>query len=498
MRIFSKSKILAYRQCEKRLWLEVHRPELRDDSGSEAAFRIGHQVGEIAQRIYDTDGNAVLIDVEELGFADAFAQSKQLLEQGDAVVFEAGMKAAGALAFADVMVPARSGGQLTWQMIEVKSSTSVKDYHRDDVVVQNFVAESAGLDVTGIFLAHIDNQFVYQGDGDYQGLLHKEDLTEEAKSRRDEAEGWIAGAQATAALDKEPDIKTGAHCSQPYDCAFCDYCNQGKDVAEFPLTALPNIRAAKREQMEAQGINDLRDAPDELLTEVQQRVKRQSQLGVVYFDAEGAAADLARHQMPVRFLDFETVVLPVPIWKGTRPYQQLPFQFSLHHIGDNGELGHESFLDLSGADPAEGMARALIEYCGSNGPIFAYNASFEKRIMRELIERFPDYAAGLESIVERVVDLLPIAKTRYYHPSQHGSWRLKSVLPAICPDLSYADLGEVQDGGMAIEAFKEAVALDTSAARKAEIERQLLDYCELDTLALVRIWEVFSGRESLL
>ena len=192
-------------------------------------------------------------------------------------------------------------------------------------------------------------------------------------------------------------------------------------------------------------------------------------------------------------MDFETIQFVVPIWKGTRPYQQIPFQFSVHRLSRTGKLEHRPFLDVSGEDPSLAFAKALVESCGDTGPIFVYNAGFESSRIRELAERFPRSRASLLALLDRIVDLLPVARDHYYHPDQEGSWSIKAVLPAICPDLDYADLEGVQNGGMAMEAYSEAIDASTTLERKAEIERQLHAYCALDTLALVRLWSTFSG-----
>jgi hypothetical protein len=190
---------------------------------------------------------------------------------------------------------------------------------------------------------------------------------------------------------------------------------------------------------------------------------------------------------------FETVSFAVPIWKDTRPYQQIPFQFSLHRLDQTGTQGHTAFLDLTDADPSAALAQSLIDQCGNEGPVFVYNASFETTRIRELAGRFPELATALNSIIERVADLLPIARNQYYHPSQHGSWSIKAVLPALCPELSYAQLDGVHDGNMAVEAFKEAIHPVTTPQRIQEIDHQLLEYCKLDTFAMVRLWQIFSG-----
>ncbi len=489
----SKSKIIAFRQCPKRLWLEIHQAELRDDSSSEAVFQIGYQVGDAARRIYDPEGTGVTIDISALGHRDALSLSAELLREGRGPVFEAGVSIDGALAYADVMLPDRSDGTLRWNMIEVKSSTSVKDYHHDDIAVQSYIATAAGVPLASVVVAHIDNTFVYPGDGDYRGLLKENDLTGEALSRSDEVREWIAGAQAVASLPDEPVIETGPQCSTPFPCGFCGYCNRDKVWPEYPLTSLPRLSASKREQLEEMGIEDLREVPDEYLSANQSRVKECTASGSVFFDAEGAAADLAPHGFLAYFLDFESIQFAVPIWKGTRPYQQIPFQYSLHVIAEDETLRHSGFLDLSGNEPSHALALCLIDQCGEHGPVFAYNAGFECRIMRELAAQFPDLAPALESIIDRVVDLLPVARNRYYHPSQHGSWSIKAVLPAMVPELSYDQLDGVQDGYAAGEAFLEAIAPETTAERKKVIECQLSEYCKLDTFAMVKLWKLFTG-----
>jgi len=494
MRPLSKSKLLAYRQCPKRLWLEVHRPELRDDSAAtQASFAVGHQVGDIARRLYDPKGKGVLIDPQADGFDAAFARTQELLQSAQPI-FEAAFRAEGALALADVMLPVRKNGKLAWRMVEVKSSTSVKDYHRDDAAVQSFVARSSGVSLTKIALAHINSDWVYPGNEDYDGLLLENDLTDEVFGRGEEVRGWIAEAQQIAAKKHEPRVVTGKHCGNPYECGFLAYCQSQEPQAEQPIRWLPGrLSNGLQAHIETHGLTELRDVPDELLNDQQRRVKEVTLSGRTYFDQQAAARALASHKLPAYFLDFETIQFAVPIWKGTRPYQQIPFQFSIHRLSRTGKLEQQAFLDLSGKDPSKAFAEALIAACGEQGPIFVYNAGFETARIRELAERFPRLAEALLALNARVVDLLPVAREHYYHPSQQGSWSIKAVLPALCPDLNYGNLDGVQDGGMAMNAYLKALAPQTSQTRKAEIEQQLLAYCALDTYAMVRLWAAFSG-----
>ena len=496
MSSLSKSKLLAYRQRPKRLWLEVHRPDLREDSAAaQNSFEVGYEVGAKVREIYDNAGRGVTVNVQEEGFAAALARSVELLAAGKQPVFEAGFQAGGALAFADVMIPQVKDGETIWHMVEVKSSASVKEHHLDDLAVQAYVAKSAGVNLGSAALAHIDSTWTYPGGGDYRGLLKEHDLTAETFARAAEVKAWIADAHAVVSEPLEPKREIGSHCSAPFACGFHEYCGKGLIEPEHPLEYLPRFREAKREALAARGIVELRDVPDDLLSPLQRRVKEHTLSGTVFFDQASAAAALAPHGLPAYFLDFESAQLAVPRWQGTRPYQQIVFQFSLHTLSEDRSLTHAAFLDLSGNDPSEPFATALIAACGNDGPVFVYNATFERTRLRELADRYPSLARPLLAINRRMVDLCPVARNCYYHPSQCGSWSIKKVLPAAVPDLSYGQLEGVQDGGTAMEVFLEALHPATPTKRKGEIERQLLAYCRLDTFAMVRLWQFFNGRD---
>lgn len=492
MRTLSKSKVLAFLQCPKRLWLEVHQPDLKTISTTtQNSLNIGYQVGDIARQIYDSDKNGILIDIETEGFKEALARS-QSLQDASVPIFEAGFSSDGLLAFADVMLPCVSDGKKAWKMIEVKSSTSVKEYHKDDIAVQCYVAGLSGFNLQSVSVARIDSSWVYPGEADYAGLLVEEDLTDSILSRFEEVKTWIDQARQTLS-GEEPVLEAGKQCFSPYECGFYAYCTKDKPKAEYPIKWLPRL-GAKAEALEKVGIIDLRDVPDSMLNATQKKVKNHTLTASTFFDVEATSRILNAQSFPAYFLDFETINFPVPIWAGTRPYQQIPFQYSLHTLGVNDELAHLEFLDVSGNDPSRKFSEQLISDCGEFGPIYVYNAGFEGARLRELAERFTDLSERLLAIDDRLFDLLPLARKYFYHPSQHGSWSIKKILPALVPELSYSNLEGVQDGGMAMDAFIEAIHPDTIKERKLEITKQLLAYCKQDTLAMVKIFEAFKGK----
>jgi hypothetical protein len=420
MRVLSKSKLLAFLQCPKRLWLEVYRRDLSTKgTGASAGFTAGQAVGEAARKIYDPEGVGALVDIGVLGVSGAVQRTTELLSSSRPI-FEAGFVGGTASAFADVLLPNGANGEQAWRLVEVKSATTVKDYHRDDAAIQAYVARAAGLTLESISVATVDTSWVYPGGGEYGGLLVEEDVTADTMSREAEVRDWIEAAQAVVGSRVEPLISTGSHCHEPFPCGFLAYCRSREAPVEFPVTWLPNIRTKKlMAHLSTHKVTRMDQVPDELLSERQLRVKQGSLSGQPFFDAAGAVAALAPHGFPAFFLDFETVSFAVPIWAGTRPYQSFPFQFSVHRVTESGEVQHREFLDLSGNDPREGLALALLAACETAGPVYVYSA-YEKTQIRELKRRLPSLAVRLSALMHRLVDLRPISEKFYYHPNQQG------------------------------------------------------------------------------
>lgn len=488
MRALSKSKILAFRQCPRRVWLEVHRPHLKEDSqATQASYSAGTSVGALARSLYDHRGHGELINVDVLGFPAVFDATAEALQRRRPL-FEAAFTTGDALALADILLPV---GRREWRMVEVKSTTSLKDVHLEDAAVQAHVASRAGIPLAGVALAHIDSSWTYPGGGDYNGLLVESDLTAQTRPLVKEVQSWIHEAQRVVAAREEPQVKTGPQCDSPYACGFHAHCASLEPVVEKPIQWLPRFAA---QAWIERGVEDMRHLPSDALNTLQRRVRDCTVDELVYFDREGAASDLAPHVLPGYFVDFETIQFAVPIWAGTRPYQQIPFQYSVHRLGRRGKLEHAEFLDLSGRDPSRPFAEQLIGDCGTSGPVFVYNAAFEKTRLAELAVRYPDLSAGLIAISDRVVDLLPIARNRFYHPSQKGSWSIKAVLPALVGGPSYDALDGVRDGAQAQEAYLEAIHPQAAEQRRQALCAQLLAYCGLDTYAMVRLWQAFAGR----
>lgn len=477
----SKSKILSGLQCPRRLYLDVHRPDLaRASASAEYAFAEGHRVGEVARTFYP-EGTLIRHD-EDLG--RALEETRKWLEGGEATVFEATVQHDGVLIRADILVREAHGDRL----VEVKSSTGLKEHYLSDCAIQAWVLNNAGLSLHRVELAHVDSGFVYGGDGDYRGLLKYADITRETAPLEKEVPKWVSRFRATLA-GEEPEVEPGDRCEDPYPCPYRPHCQPGQP--EYPVSILPRGGEIAAELL-AEGYADLRDVPPGRLSNPNhERVRRVTRSGKA--ELSPAAGEALRSlPYPRYYLDFETVSFAVPIWAGTRPYQQLPFQWSCHIEDEQGQITHAEFLDTSGEAPMRPLAESLIRTLGDRGPVFSYS-HFERTVIRGLAQAFPDLAEDLEALASRLVDLLPLIREHYYHPAMKGSWSIKAVLPTIAPDLNYADLGEVQDGMAAGAAYKELLIADISETRKEEIVGSLREYCKLDTEAMVRLARFLKG-----
>lgn len=473
-------------QCHRRLWLETFRREAGTvDAGAEARFASGNEIGDLARVLL---GPGILIGhVKELDAAIAETRNLMATRPG-ATLFEAAFRHAGVLVRADVLQPVKRGHDL----IEVKASTAVKDYQLDDCAIQAWVITKAGVPLRRISIAHVNNQFVYKGDGDYRGLLVVEDQTDAVRSRMRDVPGWIDSLKEVL-QNPEPNIHTGDQCHDPFECPFLDYCRAQEPAGpEYPVTILP--RAGKlAAQLQAEGYDDLLAVPPSRLTNPVHRLIQDASISRQPFLDESVSTVLREIEYPRYYLDFETVDFAVPRWAGTRPYQQIPFQWSCHIDRSDGVLEHCEFLDLTGAAPMRKFAESMLAVLGDAGSILVYNASFESSRIKELAAMLRPLAPALCRLLPRIVDLLPITRDHYYHPAMKGSWSIKKVLPTIAPELDYANLDGVASSGDAPLAYLEATHTDTTDARRAELDVALRRYCANDTLAMVKLAGRFSG-----
>ena len=375
-----------------------------------------------------------------------------------------------------------------FDLVEVKSTTGVKAEHIPDVAIQLHVLEGSRVSIRKAFLLHIDKTYVYEGGPyDLDRLFKLQDVTEKARAYiSSTVPKALAGMWDNLRQGEVPFIDTGAQCVKPYRCPFYGYCHD--DEPEHSIQQLPHASGKLLRQLKALGFEDIRDIPSDFqgLSALQQRIHSCVVSGKPYV-SQGLATDLSQVEYPVHFLDFETFNPPLPAYPGTRPYQVIPFQWSLHVSDSTGKVRHESYLHDDPGDPRRPLVVSLLDSIGPKGTIVVYSG-FEERILRGLAAEYPREAKRLVSVSDRLFDLHRLLRQHYYHPQFHGTYSIKAVLPVLCSDMGYRHL-EIKDGEAASVAFSQMITPGVPHREREEIRAALLDYCQTDTEAMLRILE---------
>jgi predicted RecB family nuclease len=485
----SKSRYLSGLQCHLRLWNDCHARELAAEvsASQQAIFDAGHEVGRVATRRHP---GGVLVDRDVLGTTRALDRTREVLcDEKVPAVFEAALRHANTLVHVDILARAP---QDRWDLVEVKSSTKVKDPNPDDVAVQHWVVRGAGIEVRKAGILTLNKEYVHDGgDYDVDALFVFHDLTDVAHEKHDEVGERIAELRSVIDAPKPPKLEPGDHCFTPYDCPYYAHCTRNRVALDHPVSQLPGLRPPAKKKLAALGVESVDDLPETFpLNALQERVRTCVLNGREYV-GPGLAAALRDIEYPVHHLDFEAFAPALPRYAGTRPYQAIPFQWSNHVEHRGGTLRHHEYLCREDTDPREAFAETLLDAVGDIGSICVYTG-YESRILRELAEALaataPRLARRVERLHGRLWDLHAVVREHYYHPNLHGSFSLKQVLPVLVPKLSYAGM-TVADGDAAQRAYLEAITT-TGGARRSALQRALLDYCGQDTLAMVEVRRV--------
>ena len=475
----SKSLILKGLQCHKALWLAKHPPAfgLPARPDQQARFELGTAVGILAQQLFP---GGTEVPYAGLSVTEQVARTRELIEAGTPVIYEASFAFDGIFVKVDILV--RDGSK--WQIHEVKMGTAVKEVNLDDVAIQHYVLSGCGLAVSRSFLVHIDNSYVRNGAIEVGRLFAFEEVTGEALARQASLPALLAGMRRTLGEAGEPEIDIGPWCTDPYECDFIPWC--WRHIPEDSVFDLRG-RGIDKFALYNQGIIHLEDVPLDALNAAQ-RFQAEATLGKRdVTDVAAIRAFLGTLWHPLCHLDFETFDTPIPPFDGARPYQKIPFQYSLHIERTPGaEPEHFAYLAPPNVDPRRELAEQLLAEIPEEACVLTYNQAFEKSVLRDLAATFPELAGDLQKRIDHIRDLMaPFKKRHLYRWPMRGSYSIKEVLPALVPDLSYKGL-KVADGGMAMLAYHEMCAA-ADPGRVAEIRRNLLAYCELDTWAMVRI-----------
>jgi predicted RecB family nuclease len=481
----SKSKFLAGLQCPKRLYLLCYQPELvgETDEKLQAILDQGKEVGILAQKVFPC---GTLTGDAHLKHKEAVTRTKKLIaDKSVPAIFEA------AFSFKDILIRVDILERLPgnrWRLIEVKSSTETKEYHLPDVAIQKYVLEQCGYKVPEARLMHLNREYVYDGKK-YQlnELFTIDNLTEEIKSIEDELPLQLAEQWKTLALKKAPRIESGSQCTDPFECEFYSLCHE--ELPDDWVGNLPRI-GKKVDQLIKMGIESIHDIPDSFsLTDTQRRACECVKKNKPYYDRD-LKDEITALKYPIYFMDFETLFPALPRYAGMHPYDQIPFQWSVHvQKKTEAEPEHHEFLQDEGNDPRDAFITSLLSVLEKHkkAPIIAYSP-FESTRLGELSKSFPKYAKRIDKVKDRLWDLLQVIRAHVYHPKFLGSFSIKNVLPALGPDMSYDDM-EVADGAEAGLAYEKLISGELDPKEKQFLKKALLEYCKQDTIAMVSLLE---------
>jgi len=475
----SKSRYLAGLQCPKLLWhvakVPTDLPAI--DAATQAIFDQGAEVGRLARTLYP---GGTLID--HSGDPDQAIIDTQLALDARRSVFEGAFAFQGATCRVDILVPV---GRDQWDLVEAKSTTGVEDVHLHDVAFQAWVVSGVGLSLRSCWIKHIDSSYVRHGDLEPAKLFTRVDVTAQVQALSCEIEDQLDEMAGVIRQPAAPDVEIGKHCDHPYTCPLKEQCwSFLPDDNVFELY----LGGSRSWQLFRDRIHAIKDIPDDFELTKKQAVQRQAvRTGKPHIDRSAIRRFLARLKYPVHYIDFETINPAIPIYEGTSPYQQVPFQFSLHVQADpDDDPVHHSFLADGAADPRREFMEALVRHTGPAGSVVAYNAGFELRVLRECCELTPAHRVWLDSVERRMLDLLePFRSFNLYHPAQQGSASMKAVLPALTGS-GYDHLA-IQDGGAASREFLRIGASDFDPVERQRVRGNLERYCALDTLGMVQI-----------
>jgi len=482
MRI-SKSKFCAGVQCLKRLYLLVHEPEIaaEPDGTADAIIEQGREVGLLARKLFPGG-----IEVCSTGLDQAIRTTRELVANHEVpAIFEGVFEHDGVLVRVDVLQRRKDE---RWRLIEVKSTTDVKDHHLEDVAIQHRVVSRSGVDLAASCLAHVSRDYVYEGVTiDASRFFRIRNLTRQVEKLQPELTVQLRSEFRILTMSEAPQIPAGRQCTDPFTCEFYDNCNA--PIPDDHISRLPRIHASTVSKLFALGVESIHDIPETYdLTERLRRACTSVQTGQAWYSPD-LRDQLSKLTYPLYFADFETVNPAIPRFAGMRPYDQIPFQWSLHVQRELGAaLQHFEFLANDTSDPRRAFISTLSDALGDSGSIVVYSQQFESQRLSELVASVPEFAGRINKIQRRLWDLLPVVRNHVYHPAFAGSFSLKSVLPALVPSMTYDGM-TVADGQAAGLAWESLVHGGLDRDEHNRVRKALLAYCGQDTLAMVRLVE---------
>ncbi len=484
----SKSKYLAGIQCDRLLWTYYNAKDdiPGPDDATQALFDHGHEVGEFAKK-YFPNGRDIEWDLRK---PELVIEATKPLLVKRVPLFEAGLEFGRGYARFDVLNPALKD---KWDLIEVKSGTSVKEVHWIDVSLQKFILEKCGLKINDCFIMVLNNEYVKQGKIDVKQLFKLVNVNEKIESLMPLVQDKLNQMLKIIELKKRPEAKIGPHCNECktwYECPLKDDCwSFLPDHNVFELNRL----GKKGFDLLSEGIQSIKDIPPGYKLSDKQNIQKDAVInGAKHVDKAAIKSFLGTLKYPIHYFDFETINPAIPLYDGMKPYQHVPFQFSLHIQEEDGSVKHHEYLHNNKDDPRPKLLEEMKKSFKDSGSIVVYYQSFEKGKLMELAEAYPKYKEWVDSILERFVDLYePFSKFFYYDAKQKGSAGLKATMPSLTGK-GYEDL-EIGDGGAAMRAYEKITFKEINKGEKAKIRKNMLKYCGQDTEGMIWMIDKLKG-----
>ncbi len=479
----SKSKYCLGVQCNKILWLDKYSPEERSEVSNQSVLDNGTNVGEYAKDLF---GFHIDVNFSE-NLKEMISDTEKLLKLDKVIITEASFVYNDNFCSVDIL---KKDGDI-YEIYEVKSSTSVHDIYLDDVSYQAYVLRGLGYNVQKCSIVHINSNYVRKESLDLNELFTIEDVTDIVNSKQIEVEQKIKEIYAYLEDNHEKDEKLGIHCFTPYECPYFTYCtNHLPKNNIFKLKRMLNKEKFKLYNEGYITYKDLlkKDLDNKISIQIDYELNDKEDL----INKDNIKKFLNTLSYPLYFLDFETFQEAIPKYYGTRPYEQIPFQYSLHYyLESSKDLRHKEYLSAPGIDPRRCLAEQLVKDIPENVCVLAYNMSFEKNVIKRLAETYPDLSDHLLNIYHNIKDLMiPFKNMDYYNKDMQGSFSIKYVLPALFPNdesLNYHNLEQIHNGSEAMNSFANMSSLPKD--KQEELRHNLLEYCKLDTYAMVKIHE---------
>lgn len=486
----SKSKYCKLVQCPKILWMSKYKPDVAVPTARDDVLANGTAVGELARNLF---GEYINIEFNK-DLNIMIEDTERMLRNKPNIITEASFNYDNNFCSVDILKNNLDGVEI----YEVKSSTDVHDIYLDDASYQYFVLSNLGLNVKKVCIVYINKQYVRGKKLEIEKLFNIQDITDIAKSKQDEIKKNIEMANKYMDEhneDSEPNNDIGMYCFNPYECEFWEYCTRNLPKPNV-FDIFGGMHRSKKFEKYYEGKISFRDLQNEDLNpKFLEQINFELNNLKPKIEKEAIKGIMDSLKYPLYFIDYETYQLAIPEVEGTKPYQQLPFQYSLHIIKEKGApIEHKEFLaEIDDPDHIRHFAESMIKDMPENGSVIIYNKAFEPARNNEIARMYPDLKDELDRINSNIVDFMePFQQRKYYAKEMHGSASIKAVLPALYPndpELDYHNLPVVHNGGEASEAFLSL--RNMSKEEQKEIRHGLLVYCELDTYAMVKLWEKF-------